>query len=214
MSHWLLKTEPGTFSLDDLRRGPGGVSPWDGVRNYQARNHMRDGMKAGDGVLIYHSSTENRAIVGRARVAREAYPDHTAWDPKSDHFDKRSTPENPVWMMVDVAFEEAFPRPLLLDEMRHIPELAEMMLLRRGMRLSVQPVSPEHFAIVLAYARGEQPVPVPAGGDAPPKAKTKTKPKRAVPAKAAEKAPPKPKARTAKPVSKARKSTTAPRRTR
>ena len=159
MAYWLMKTEPGTFSLDDLRRSPGGVAPWDGVRNYQARNHMRDGMRLGDGVLIYHSSTENRAIVGRARVARKAYPDHTAWDPRSDHFDPRSTPENPAWLMVDVAFEEEFPRALLLDELRDIPGLDGMVLLRRGMRLSVQPVTPEQFQTVLRFARGEQALP-------------------------------------------------------
>jgi predicted RNA-binding protein with PUA-like domain len=174
MAYWLMKTEPSTFSLDDLRNSPGGVAPWDGVRNYQARNHMRDGMRLGDGVLIYHSSTEKRAIVGRARVAREAYPDHTAWDPNSDHFDPRSTPANPVWLMVDVAFEEAFPRPLLLDELHGVPGVADMMLLRRGMRLSVQPVTAEQFAAVLSYARGERPLPAPAKVAAAAKPKPKS----------------------------------------
>lgn len=159
MRHWLMKTEPETFSLDDLRRSPNHTAPWDGVRNYQARNHMRDGMRLGDPVLIYHSSTEHRAIVGLAHVAREAYPDHSAWDPKSDHYDRRSAPENPVWIMVDVCFDEEFPQPLSLEALRGIPELGEMMLLRRGMRLSVQPVTAEQFLTVLAYGRGERALP-------------------------------------------------------
>ena len=163
MRHWLMKTEPGTFSIEDLRRAPDGTAPWDGVRNYQARNHMRDGMRAGDPVLIYHSSTAERAIVGSARVAHAAYPDHTAWDPRSGHYDPRSSPEIPVWIMVDVSFVETFPRPLTLEALRGIPELSGMMLLRRGMRLSVQPVMPAEFETVLAYGRGERPLP-----EAPP----------------------------------------------
>jgi predicted RNA-binding protein with PUA-like domain len=161
MRHWLMKSEPGAFSLDHLRRSPNATAPWDGVRNYQARNYMRDQMRAGDGVLFYHSSTAERAIVGWARVARAAYPDHTAWDTRSDHYDPRSTPDNPVWMMVDIAFEEAFPRPLTLDALRAIPALKDMLLLRRGMRLSIQPVTAEQFETVLAFARGERAPPVP-----------------------------------------------------
>ena len=109
MRYWLMKTEPEFFSLDDLRASPGGTAPWDGVRNYQSRNTMRDLMKLGDRVLIYHSGQKDLAIAGVASVAREAYPDHTAWDPGSEHFDPRSTPENPVWMMVDVHCQSAFP---------------------------------------------------------------------------------------------------------
>jgi predicted RNA-binding protein with PUA-like domain len=161
MRYWLMKTEPGTFSLDDLRRGPGGVAPWDGVRNYQSRNTMRDGMKLGDRVLIYHSGQKELAIVGVASVAREAYPDHTAWDPAGDHFDPRSTPEHPVWLMVDVRFESAFPRPLSLPELRAVPELKNMVLLRRGMRLSVQPVTEAEFQAIEALAQE----PAPPGAD-------------------------------------------------
>jgi len=150
MKHWLMKTEPDVFSIDDLakrRRGP-----WDGVRNYQARNFMRD-MKVGDLILFYHSSTEPPGVAGLARVSREAYPDHTAWDPKSNYFDPKSTKDKPVWMMVDVEFVEKFPHFISLDALRSRPELEGMTVLRRGTRLSVQPVSEVHFGIVRSLGR-------------------------------------------------------------
>jgi len=152
MRYWLMKTEPSEFSLEDLKRAPKQTAPWDGVRNYQARNHMRDGMKLGDRILFYHSSTDPTAIVGTATVAREAYPDDSAWDRKSEYFDKRSTPERPVWVRVDVKFESEFAVPLTLAELRTIPELKDMVLLRKGMRLSVQPVTSPEFNAILAHA--------------------------------------------------------------
>ena len=152
MQYWLMKTEPSEFSLEDLKRAPKQTAPWDGVRNYQARNHMRDGMKLGDRILFYHSSTDPTAIVGTATVAREAYPDDSAWDRKSEYFDKRSTPERPVWVRVDVKFESEFAVPLTLAELRTIPELKDMVLLRKGMRLSVQPVTSSEFNAILAHA--------------------------------------------------------------
>lgn len=146
-----MKTEPSEFSIDDLKRAPNQTAPWDGVRNYQARNHMRE-MRAGDRVLFYHSSTDPLAVVGTARIVREAYPDDSAWNRKSPYYDKRSTPENPVWLRVDVRFEARFPAPASLAELRAVPALKDMLLLRKGMRLSVQPVTPEEFEAVLAHA--------------------------------------------------------------
>ena len=122
MRYWLMKTEPEVFSIDDLMRAPGSTSAWEGVRNYQARNFMRDGMKKGDRVLIYHSSTSPTAVAGTARVSSEAYPDATAWQPGHEYFDRRSTPEKPVWMMVDVTFEQKFPVPVTLEELRTMPD--------------------------------------------------------------------------------------------
>jgi predicted RNA-binding protein with PUA-like domain len=150
--YWLVKTEPDCFSIQDLAKAPKQTTFWDGVRNYQARNFMRDGMKKGDAVLIYHSSTKPMAIVGVARVAREAYPDHTAWDPKSDHFDPQSPEENPRWFMVDLKLEAVFDEPLTLDELRRMPALKQMELLKQGSRLSVQPVREAEFAAIMKRA--------------------------------------------------------------
>jgi predicted RNA-binding protein with PUA-like domain len=152
MRHWLMKTEPSEFSIDDLQRAPQQTAPWDGVRNYQSRNHMRDGMKLGDRVLFYHSSTDPLAIVGTARIVREAYPDKTAWNKKSPYYDKRSTPNNTAWVRVDLQFESKFAVPVSLAELRTMPALKDMLLLRRGMRLSIQPVTPEEFEAVLSHA--------------------------------------------------------------
>ena len=141
MKHWLLKSEPNDFSLQDLKDAPGQTECWDGVRNYQARNLMRDEMKLGDRALFYHSNL-NPSVVGTVTVVRESYPDHTSWDPDGKHFDPKSTPDNPRWFMVDVKFESEFPRPLPLAELRTLSGLEEMLLLRKGQRLSVQPVAP------------------------------------------------------------------------
>lgn len=122
------------------------------MRNYQARNFMRDQMKAGDEVLVYHSNADPPCAVGVARVAKEAYPDHFAWDPKSKYYDPDSTPDDPAWVMVDLQLVRKFPRPLPLDELRRIPALVNMELLRKGSRLSVQPVTSEEYAAVLAAA--------------------------------------------------------------
>jgi predicted RNA-binding protein with PUA-like domain len=150
---WLMKSEPGEFSIDDLKNAPNGTDHWDGVRNYQARNFMRDEMKKGDRVLFYHSG-KNPSVVGTATVAREGYPDHTARDPQSGHYDPKSTEENPRWYMVDVKFEKKLARPVPLAELRKAPGLEKMMLLKKGMRLSIQPVSKQEFDIVVSMGAG------------------------------------------------------------
>ena len=152
MKYWLLKSEPDVFSLEDLKNCPNQTEPWDGIRNYQARNLMRDEMKVGDQAFFYHSRQAEPAIVGTVKVVREAYPDHTSWDPSSKYFDEKSSAENPRWLMVDVQFESEFSRPVTLKELRSVPELKEMFLLRKGTRLSVQPVTEEEFQLILAIA--------------------------------------------------------------
>ncbi|MFL5606138.1 MAG: EVE domain-containing protein [Gemmatimonadaceae bacterium] len=152
--HWLVKSEPTTFSFDDLLASPKRTTGWDGVRNYQARNHMRDGMKRGDLVFFYHSSTEPTAIVGVAEVAREAYPDPTALDPKHPHFDPKSNADAPSWVMVDLRAVEPLARPVTLAELKGTKGLERMVLLQKGSRLSVQPVSPEEWDVI--YALGMQ----------------------------------------------------------
>jgi len=149
--HWLMKTEPGVFSIADLRGSPAQTTFWDGVRNYQARNFMRDQMQVGDRVLFYHSG-KKPGVVGTARIVKRGYPDHTAWDPQDPHYDPKSSPDKPVWYMVDIQFELEFARPLSLAELRKTPGLEQMMLLRKGMRLSVQPVTAEEFGVILTLA--------------------------------------------------------------
>ncbi len=149
---WLVKTEPECFSIQHLAKQPKQTTCWSGVRNYQARNFMRDEMKLGDRVLVYHSSTDEPAVVGTAVIAREAYPDHTAWDKKDDHYDAASTTENPRWFMVDIKLDQIFERPLPLAKLRTIPALKDMELLRRGSRLSVQPVQKNEFEAILKLA--------------------------------------------------------------
>ena len=145
-NYWLVKSEETCFSIDDLAHA--GSTHWDGVRNFQARNFMRDGMKVGDKVLYYHSNSDLIGVVGVAEVCREAYPDHTAFDPSNDHYDPKSKPENPQWMMVDIAFVAKLPRPVSLQEMKEAPELTGMTVIQKGSRLSVQSVSEEHFHAV------------------------------------------------------------------
>jgi predicted RNA-binding protein with PUA-like domain len=152
MKYWLLKTEPESFSIQDLQDAPKQTTFWDGVRNYQARNTLRDDMKIGDRVLFYHSNADPPAIVGVAKVVKEGYPDHTAWDETNHHFDPGSTPEKPRWYMVDIQLERIFARPLGLDHLRTVKALAKMELLRKGSRLSVQPVTAEEFKEVLKQA--------------------------------------------------------------
>lgn len=149
--YWLLKSEPGCYSIDDLAAGPEATTSWDGVRNYQARNFMRDEMRAGDKAFFYHSG-KDPSVVGLVEVVRESYPDHTAMDEAGEHFDPRHSHERPMWYMVDVRLVEKFDAPLPLGLLRTVPELAGMELLRKGSRLSVQPVSPEEFEAVLALA--------------------------------------------------------------
>lgn len=149
MRHWLMKSEPDEASIDDLARAPRQILPWTGVRNFQARNFMRDEMRVGDGVLFYHSSCPEPGIAGLARVASKAYPDATQFDPASPYFDPKVKPGEPRWEHVDVAYV-AKTRLLSLAEMRQSPALAEMVVLRRGNRLSITPVSPAEWAAVLA----------------------------------------------------------------
>lgn len=139
--YWLFKSEPESFSIDDLARAPRQTTFWDGVRNYQARNFLRDEIRKGDGVLFYHSSTEPMAIVGTARVVTAGYPDHTAFDPKSNHYDPDSSSDEPTWYMVDIQLVQKLPEPLTRAQLQAAPELKKMMLLQRGSRLSIQPVT-------------------------------------------------------------------------
>ena len=151
MAHWLMKSEPEEFSIDDLASR--GREPWTGVRNYQARNFMRDAMRVGDGVFFYHSNCKVPGIVGIARVASQAYPDPTQFDPQSDYFDPRSPPEAPRWQVVDIAFERRLPRTIRLDELRrHAAALGDFPLLARGNRLSVLPVTQAQWNAILALA--------------------------------------------------------------
>lgn len=149
MRYWLMKSEPDVFSIDDLKKKR--QAPWDGVRNFQARNHMRE-MKVGDLVLFYHSSTQPPGVAGVARVCREAHPDPTAWDKKSEYFDPRSTAEKPLWDLVDVEFVEKLPRLVSLDQIKADPALNGMEVTKKP-RLSVQRVDPKDFNHILVLAR-------------------------------------------------------------
>lgn len=144
-----MKTEPGEFSIDDLARCPGQTEPWSGVRNYQARNFMRNDMCPGDGILIYHSRVQPMAVVGCAEVASRAYPDATAWDPASPYYDARSSPQDPRWFLVDVRLRVKFPQPVTLSRIRRTPGLEHMMLVQKGVRLSVQPLRAEEWRIIV-----------------------------------------------------------------
>jgi predicted RNA-binding protein with PUA-like domain len=151
--YWLMKTDAGSYSIQDLAAEKKQTTFWDGVRNYQARNYMRDEMKTGDKALFYHSNTESPAIVGVATIVREGYPDHTSWDPDDKHYDPKSTAQNPRWFMVDIKLEQIFDEPLLLDDLRSVAALKDMEVLRKGSRLSVQPVRKAEFDAVLQLAR-------------------------------------------------------------
>jgi predicted RNA-binding protein with PUA-like domain len=147
---WLMKSEPGVFSIDDLRRAKDQTTCWDGVRNFQARNLLRDDVKIGDGVLYYHSNTQPPGIAGEAVVVRDGYPDFTAFDPGDPHYDPKSDSSRPTWYMVDVRFVRACKALISLDRLRSIPALKSMVVLRRGMRLSVQPVTAREWSTVAA----------------------------------------------------------------
>lgn len=144
---WLFKTEPFTYSIDDLARER--QTPWEGIRNYQARNFIRDDIRIGDEVLIYHSGVKTPAVFGRAKIIKGAYPDSTALDRSSPYFDQRSTPDNPVWFMVDVEFTAKFVNPVTLADIKADADLSKMMVAQRGMRLSIQPVDETHFRKIL-----------------------------------------------------------------
>jgi predicted RNA-binding protein with PUA-like domain len=146
---WLMKSEPGSFGVDDLLRRPHQTEPWDGVRNYQARNLIRDEMRPGDLAFFYHSSCEEPGVVGVMEVASEAYPDPTAFDPHNHHYDPYSSPDDPRWFLVDVRLERKLRRCITLAELKSHPELAGLPLLKRGNRLSVMPVDPVHWDFIL-----------------------------------------------------------------
>lgn len=147
-NHWLMKSEPDAFSIDDLKRKK--REAWDGVRNYQARNYMRDGMRVGDKVFFYHSNCAEPGIVGIAEVATSAYPDPSQFDPESKYFDAGSSRDNPRWMLVDVKFVKKLKRTITLQELQADAALDGMVLLRKGSRLSVQPVEAAHWEHILA----------------------------------------------------------------
>ena len=146
MNYWLFKSEPTCYSIDDLERDK--VEHWDGIRNYQARNMLRDDVKKGDKVLFYHSSCPEPGVVGVCTVVKEGYPDHTAFDPKSEHPDPKSDPDNPRWFMVDVKFESKFKNLVSLSQIKEMSEFSGMRLIQRGNRLSLFPVEKEHFDLI------------------------------------------------------------------
>jgi predicted RNA-binding protein with PUA-like domain len=148
MNYWLMKSEPDEVSVDDALAAPKRTVAWTGVRNYQARNYMRDQMRVGDGVLFYHSSCAEPGIVGIARVASTPYPDPTQFDKKSEYYDPKSKQEEPRWMLVDVRVEKKIPT-ITLQELRERPELADMIVLKRGNRLSITPVEPRHWKAIV-----------------------------------------------------------------
>lgn len=147
MQYWLMKSEPEAFGIDDLARV--GREPWDGIRNYQARNFMRDDMRPGDLALFYHSNADPTGVAGIMRIAGEARPDPTAFDPETKYYDPKSRQDAPRWYLVDVEFERKLGRIITLAELRTRPELADMPLLRKGNRLSILPVEPQHWQAIL-----------------------------------------------------------------
>lgn len=150
MQYWLMKSEPDVFGLDDLESRPQQIEPWDGVRNYQARNMMRDEMQPGDQVFFYHSNCAEPGVVGIAEIASESYPDPTQFDPENKYYDPKSDPDKPRWYLVDVKFKRRLARTITLTELKELPQLEEMPLVRRGNRLSVMPVAPEHWEFILS----------------------------------------------------------------
>lgn len=151
-NYWLMKSEPNCYSIDDLATEKTKTTHWDGVRNYQARNFMRDDMKKGDEVLFYHSNAKPPGVAGLATIAKESYPDFTAFDPNEKHFDPKSKQESPAWMMVDVKYKKKFKRLISLEELKQLKSLDGMELLRKGSRLSIQPVSKKHFETIVKLA--------------------------------------------------------------
>jgi predicted RNA-binding protein with PUA-like domain len=150
MKYWLFKSEPSCFGIDDLAKCPRQISPWDGVRNYQARNMMRDEMQVGDRGFFYHSSCKATGIVGLVEIVKAAYPDHTQFDPQADHFDPTSSPADPRWFMVDVKILEKFDRVLSLQELRENPLLSTLVVLRKGNRLSITPVAADEYQVIMS----------------------------------------------------------------
>ena len=154
MKYWLMKSEPDVFGIDDLMKMPGKTEHWDGIRNYQARNMMRDEMKKGDQVFFYHSNAKEIGIVGIMKIVKEAYPDHTAFDPESKYYDSKSNPDNPRWFMVDVKHVRKFKNTITLDELKkHAARLGDMVLLRKGNRLSITPITEKQWNYILKLAK-------------------------------------------------------------
>jgi len=156
MKYWLMKSEPDVFSIDHLAKMPGKTAHWDGIRNYQVRNMMRDEMKKGDLAFFYHSNCMEPGIVGIVRIVNEAYPDFTAFEPSEKYYDPKSNPENPRWLMVDVQFVRKFKRTISLQELKTYKSLTEMIILRRGNRLSITPVSKKHWDFILKQEKKQQ----------------------------------------------------------
>lgn len=149
IKYWLFKTEPGCFSFEDLKNRPDMTEHWDGVRNFQARNFLRDQIKKGDRVLFYHSNIPEPAVVGIAEVVRDGYPDFTAMDPEGEHFDPKASPEKPIWYMVDVRYMEPLKKTVTLEMIKNNPELSDMPLVKRS-RLSIQPVAADEWRMILS----------------------------------------------------------------
>lgn len=150
MNYWLMKSEPETFGIDDLKKRPKQTEPWDGVRNYQARNMLRDQIKVGDQAFFYHSGCEVPGIAGIMEIVKAGYPDFTAFDPGDHHFDPKSDPKNPRWYRVDVHFVRKLKRLIPLSELKSHEALAELPLVQRGTRLSVMPVTPQQWKFILS----------------------------------------------------------------
>jgi predicted RNA-binding protein with PUA-like domain len=150
MNYWLFKSEPNEFSIDDLAQRPEQTEPWDGVRNYQARNMMRDQMRKGDLAFFYHSNTQPPGIIGIVEIVREAYPDPTAFDSKDKHYDPKSDPAKPRWFLVEVKLQRKFKRLIALNELREQPELAKLSLVQRGNRLSVMSIDAAQWQHILS----------------------------------------------------------------
>lgn len=150
MNYWLMKSEPDVYSIDDLKNAAGKTDTWDGIRNYQVRNMMRDEMKKGDLAFFYHSNCKTPGIAGIMKINRAGYPDYTAFDPKEKYFDPKSDPDNPRWYMVDVRFVRKFKRIITLTELKKQTELADLPLVRRGNRLSVMPLSKQQWDYILS----------------------------------------------------------------
>jgi predicted RNA-binding protein with PUA-like domain len=153
MRYWLLKSEPSCFSIEDLSRRPKKTEHWDGVRNYQVRNMLKSEMKKGDLGFFYHSSCTPPGVAGVVEIVKEGYPDFTAWDLHSDHFDPGSTAEKPRWYMVDVKLVEIFPHLITLDEIKRHPKLKNMLINRKGNRLSITPVTQEEWKVILGMGQ-------------------------------------------------------------
>ena len=150
MNYWLMKTEPEVYSIDDLKKEKNQIEHWDGVRNYQARNMMRDAMKKGDQVFFYHSNCKVPGIVGVAKVVKTGYPDYTAFDPTSKYYDPKSSPDNPRWYMVDIKFLRKLKRTITLEELKQRQDIKDMPLVRNGNRLSVMPVTEQQWELILS----------------------------------------------------------------